>query len=129
MGVIEGWWKGWSHNRPTNKIFKLVNQLSDESNCFFYTKYVPTKLNPADGPSRGIYGPTALLLPPPPIPPQFQHLIVDFNHPPLPIELSMARQGTLLPLKPKPPRDTTCSDTTYTPNHHALDLLARTADQ
>jgi hypothetical protein len=55
MGVVEGWWKGQSRNRPTNEVFKMVNQISDNSNAFFYSKYVPTKHNPADDPSRGIY--------------------------------------------------------------------------
>jgi hypothetical protein len=104
MGVVEGWWNGRSQNRETNDIFKLVNEISAHTNSLFYTRYVPTELNPADAPSRGIYGPTALLLPAPIIPENFRHLIIDFNHPRLQIERKMAKKNILPTAKLKPPR-------------------------
>lgn len=107
MGVVEGWWRGRSRNRPTNEIFKLVNELSITMDSNFYTRYVPSALNPADGPSRGIYGPYNLLLPAPPIPEHLQPFIVDFDSPPLPIEQELAGKGALPTPKPKPPRDPT----------------------
>jgi len=80
-GVVEGWWKGRSRNRPTNTIFKRIHELSASSHCSILTRYVPSAHNPADGPSRGIYPPESLLLPPIPIPPPLQNFIANFNDP------------------------------------------------
>jgi hypothetical protein len=67
-GVIEGWWKGRSRNKAVNNVFKRVHRLSEEHQCSFLTRYVPSKHNPADDPSRGIFPPACLLLPPIPLP-------------------------------------------------------------
>jgi hypothetical protein len=61
-GVVEGWWKGRSRNRPTNLIFQRIHQLCATHDINLHTRYVISEENPADGPSRGIYGP-------PPAPP------------------------------------------------------------
>jgi len=81
QGVVEGWWKGCSRNRATNNVFKRVHDISVSENCTFLTRYVPSALNPADKPSRGIYPPRTLLLPPIPIHPSLRNLIVDFDAP------------------------------------------------
>ena len=47
-GVVEGWWKRCSANRPTNLVFQRIIQLS-ESHCrTIHTHYVPSAQNPAD---------------------------------------------------------------------------------
>ena len=52
-GVVEGWWAGRSCNSETNKVFRRIHDLLDKQNTVLKTKYVSTKSNPADGPSRG----------------------------------------------------------------------------
>ena len=49
-GVIEGWWKGSSGNKPTNKVFHWIIQLSEDSCRTIHTRYVPSEQNPADTP-------------------------------------------------------------------------------
>ena len=44
-----------------------------------YTRYVPSKDNPADEPSRGTYPPIAHLMPNIPIPPELHEFITDFD--------------------------------------------------
>jgi hypothetical protein len=61
-GVVEGWWKRCSANRPTNHVFRRILQFSEDRNRTIHTKYVPSAQNPADAPSQGIYPP------PPPAP-------------------------------------------------------------
>jgi hypothetical protein len=80
-GVVEGWWKGRSRNRPTNSVFKRVHNATQSASCVVLTRYVPSALNPADDPSRGRYPPRSLLLPPIPIPPAIRDFIVDFDAP------------------------------------------------
>ena len=79
-GVVEGWWKGSSGNKPTNKIFRRILQLSEDSRRTIHTRYVPSKQNPADAPSRGRYPPTELLLPTLPIPPELNPFLTN-THP------------------------------------------------
>ena len=67
-GVIEGWWKHCSTNKPTNHIFQHVLQLSKDRGRKIHTRYVPSAKNPADGPSQGHYPPCSLLLDPITIP-------------------------------------------------------------
>jgi hypothetical protein len=57
----------------------------------FYTQYVPSKNNPADGPSRGIYPHPRSLLPPVELPTQLQALVVDYDIPLLNNEHSIRR--------------------------------------
>jgi hypothetical protein len=100
-GVIEGWWKGRSRNKPTNEVFRRIHELEKAQQVICHTRYVASRFNPADGPSRGIYPSRTLLLPPIPIPNELQPFLVDFD-----TELSASEQqaswnGSLLPL-PKP---------------------------
>jgi hypothetical protein len=104
-GVIEGWWKGCSRNRPTNEVFKLVHIACLHSHLQIITRYVQSKHNPADDPSRGIYQARNLLLPAVPIPQQWQLFITDFDAPYSLSEQCAARLGTSPHSLPKPPRD------------------------
>ena len=81
-GVVEGWWKGRSRNWETNKVFRRVHDISRAFQCTFITRYVPSKENPADSPSRGVYPPLAHLLPEISIPIALRQFIVDFDHSP-----------------------------------------------
>jgi hypothetical protein len=72
--VVEGWHKGRSRNRHVNLTFRRLHELADQTHCSFLTRYVPSALNPADGPSRGRF---------PPYPPSFasthpDHSIASF---------------------------------------------------
>jgi hypothetical protein len=76
-GVVEGWWKGRSRNWETNNIFRRIHDLSRAFQCTFITRYVPSKENPADPPSRGFYPPVIHLLPAISIPAALRQFIVD----------------------------------------------------
>ena len=104
-GLVEGWWKGRSKNRPTNTIFCRVHSLSLSSGCTIHTLYVPSKDNPADKPSRGIYPPTPLLLPKLPIPDELTSLITDFDTNLSHAELYAHQCGLMASPYPKPAKD------------------------
>ena len=76
-GVVEGWWKGRSRNWETNKVFRRIHDLADTHQCFFITRYVASRENPADGPSRGLYPPFDCILPELSIPVALRQYIVD----------------------------------------------------
>jgi hypothetical protein len=76
-GVVEGWWKGRSTNKPTNRIFRRILQLSEDRNRKIHTKYVPSAQNPADAPSRGCYPPAELLLGPVIVPEEVRPFLID----------------------------------------------------
>ncbi|GLB41303.1 putative tyrosine recombinase [Lyophyllum shimeji] len=80
-GVVEGWWKGRSRNKPTNTVFKRIHGLLSEYGCNIHTRYVPSEYNPADDPSRGKYYARSLLLPAIPIPLDLSPFILDFDSP------------------------------------------------
>ena len=61
-GVVEGWWKQCSANKPTNLVFRRILRLSEDCNRTFHSRYVLSALNPADPPSRGRYPPCQLRL-------------------------------------------------------------------
>lgn len=81
LGVIKAWWKGCSHNKPTNGSFQWVHAILVSPPCRVFAKYIPCKRNTADGPSRGKYPPTKFALPHIPIPSDIAHLIFNFNDP------------------------------------------------
>jgi hypothetical protein len=70
-GVVEGWWKKRSGNRPTNLVFRRIIQRSEDCNRTVHTRYVPSAENPADAPSR------SLLLDPIVVPDEIRHLLHD----------------------------------------------------
>jgi hypothetical protein len=69
-----------------------------------HTRYIPSKANPADGPSRGIFPPTCHLLPAVPIPVELQSYITNYNSDLSATELCLRREGTT----PKPLPKTPC---------------------
>ena len=81
IGVVEGWWTGRSRNRQVNLIFRRIHGLLQQHNGTVHTRYIPSKENPADPPSRGIYASSRLLLPHIPIPIEVVPHIVDFYDP------------------------------------------------
>jgi hypothetical protein len=81
-GVVEGWWKGRSRNWETNKVFRRIHGLADTHQCTFITRYVTSRENPADAPSRGLYPPLAHLLPAISFPDSLRQFIVDFDQQP-----------------------------------------------
>jgi hypothetical protein len=104
-GVVEGWWKGRSRNKETNYVFRRIHDISAAHQCTFITRYVPSKANPADGPSRGIYTSTSLLLPAIHIPEDLQQFIVDYDCEPLACEHHLEGCGNSAKPLPKPERD------------------------
>jgi hypothetical protein len=104
-GVVEGWWRGRSKNRPTNEVFKLVHALCNQACSLLISRYVRSEHNPADGPSRGVYPPLSLLLPAVPIPQQWRPFLVDFDAPRSFSEQRISRTGKLQQPRPKPSRD------------------------
>ena len=76
-GVVEGWWKGRSRNWETNKVFRRIHNIADTHQCTFITRYVASKENPADAPSRGLYPSSTRLLPAICIPEPLRQFITD----------------------------------------------------
>ncbi len=76
-GVVEGWWKKSSANKPTNRIFRRILQLSESCDRSIYTKYIPSAQNPADAPSRGQYPPPELLLGHVTVPEEVRPFLID----------------------------------------------------
>lgn len=66
QGVVDGWSNGRSRNRPTNLVFRRIHAFLDSQPAFtsFHLRYVASRDNPADGPSRGVFPSRSLLLPP-----------------------------------------------------------------
>jgi hypothetical protein len=104
-GVVEGWWKGRSKNKPVNVIFRRIHALSAIHECSFISRYVPSKENPADAPSRAVFPPRELLLPPIVIPHELHAFVIDYDNEPLPCEHRLQVQGFQQPQPlPKPSR-------------------------
>ena len=78
-GVVEGWWKGRSRSWETNKVFRRIHDLADTHQCTFITRYVASRENPADDPSRGLYPATDRLLPAISIPIALRQHIINFD--------------------------------------------------
>ncbi|GLB39889.1 putative tyrosine recombinase [Lyophyllum shimeji] len=106
-GVVEGWWKGRSRNKPTNEVFKRIHNVCEASSTTFHTRYVPSEDNPADKPSHGTFSSTSLLLPAPHIPEPIRHLIADFDADLSGPELRLIREGKTPKPLPKPDRSHT----------------------
>lgn len=79
-GVIDGWRNGRSHNWEVNLVFRRIHRVLASTASSVHAEYVASTDNPADKPSRGIYPPSHLLLPPIEIPPPLQH-VVDHDSP------------------------------------------------
>lgn len=103
-GVVEGWWTGRSRNHPTNDIFKRLHIVLSDADLTVHSRYVPSKANPADGPSRGIFPPESRLLPAICIPPEVQCFVVDFDTNFTAAELCLQRAGRAPTALPKPPQ-------------------------
>ena len=103
-GVVGGWWKGRSRNKPTNDVFRDIHTLTEEEGIFFHTRYVPSKENPADNPSRGIYYHQSLLLPAVPIPPPIRQYLCDFDAPLTASESFLLQEGRAPAPLPRPDR-------------------------
>jgi hypothetical protein len=101
-GVVEGWWKGRSRSKPVNAVFKRIHHLSALHQHSFITRYVPSKENPADGPSRAVFPPKHLLLPPIPIPHELHAFIIDYDDELVPSEHELQVQGLCPRPLPKP---------------------------
>jgi hypothetical protein len=95
MGIVEGWWRGRHRNSEVNQIFRRINNFIHPLPRRFeiQTTYVASGSNPADPPSRGIYGPVELLLPSINIPEPIQSFIIDSTSPLSPTELRLFREG------------------------------------
>jgi hypothetical protein len=89
--IVEGWWRGRSANTPVNNIFKRLGAFLNDISCNVTARYVASAHNPADKPSRGIYGPSTAfpfsrLLAPPAPPAELDGLVADFNAPKTDVE-------------------------------------------
>lgn len=95
MGVVEGWQNGRSRNHAVNEVFRRIHELLAELQGAptFHPRYVPNADNPADGPSRGIYPPKSLLLPPVHLPKCLDELIIDSQSPLTPAERKLWDEG------------------------------------
>ena len=76
-GVVEGWWKQCSANKPTNRIFRRILRLSEDRNRTFHSRYVPSAQNPADPPSRGQYPPLKFCLGPIAVPADVRPFLIE----------------------------------------------------
>ena len=77
QGVVKGWWKKCSANKPTNCIFCRILELSEKHDRTIHTRYIPSAQNPADAPLRGRYPPLSRRLDPIPIPAEVQPFLID----------------------------------------------------
>ena len=109
-GVVKGWWKGRSQNKETNYVFRWIHNLSAIHQCTFITGYIPSKVNPVDGPSQGIYASTSLLLPAIYIPKELQQFVIDYDCKPLPCECDLTTLRKALKPVPKPERNHPCQE-------------------
>jgi hypothetical protein len=81
QGIVNGWRNGRSCNWATNLVFhRILDCLERVSpNVSFHLCYVPSADNPADSPSRGVFPPRNLLLPPLVLPDDLSTFLVDAN--------------------------------------------------
>lgn len=93
--VVEGWWKNHHQNTEVNIVFRQIHKFIHNLPHHFkvVTTYITSKSNPADKPSRGIYGPAKLPLPVIPIPADISPFIIDATEPLSPAEIRHLRKG------------------------------------
>ena len=94
-GVVEGWGNHRSKNRATNQVFRRIHSFLESFGHSFsiQSAYVPSKDNPADPPSRGIYPPIELLLPEIQLPADLGRFIIDSTLPYSPTEIRLFREN------------------------------------
>jgi hypothetical protein len=82
-GVVEGWGNRRHRNWAINGVFCRINKFIHNLPSPFdvSTAYIESAHNPADNPSRGIYGPTELLLPPIHLPSELEGFLIDATKP------------------------------------------------
>ena len=102
-GVVEGWWAGRHRNSETNFVFRRIHSILSQTDSVTHvrTEYVRSELNPADGPSRGIFPSPHLLLPRIPIPPSLVPFIIDATDPISPAEEQPPPRSALRPVELK----------------------------
>lgn len=95
-GVVEGWWKRRHRNREVNAVFRRISEFTHSlpRPVDIVTAYVASASNPADDPSRGIYGPQSLLLPPVELPAKLTDFLIDSMQPLSATELRLLRNGS-----------------------------------
>jgi len=94
--IIESWRVGRHRNKLVNEVFKRIHTFlaSQSTNVIsVHAAFVPSERNPADGPSRGIYPPWELLLPPVTVPQHLQRFLIDCTAPLTPAELRALQEG------------------------------------
>ena len=94
-GVVEGWWNHRSKNTASNRVFRRIHAFLEPFNHSFsiHSAYVPSKDNPADPPSRGLYPPVELLLPEIQLPADLSRFIIDATLPYSPTEIRRFREN------------------------------------
>ena len=60
-GVVQGWRNCCSRNKWVNQVFRRIIAQLEAKDIHVHAKYVPSKENPADGPSRGRFPKTKRL--------------------------------------------------------------------
>ena len=71
-GVIAAFKKRtWTKNFGLDEILKRVLKICQDANLVVIPTWIPTKANPADKPSRGVYAPTHLMFDPIPAIPSY----------------------------------------------------------
>jgi hypothetical protein len=122
-GVVEGWWNKRSRNHQVNEVFKSIQDKLERHGLTdaIHTAYVPSKANPADGPSRGIFPSRSLLLPPLAIPVRATGFLVDAEEPLTPIEIQQRYRGTCPLPRPRCESDSCTSSKENFNNRHFSD--------
>jgi hypothetical protein len=90
-GVVKGWWEQRHRNQEVNRVFRRVSKFTHSLPSPFnvVTSYVASADNPVDGLSRGIFGPTRLLLPPVKLPAKLDAFLIDSTEPFSPTKLRL----------------------------------------
>lgn len=80
-GVVEGWANFCSRNRHTNGVFCHIHRVLDGTGVTIHARYVRSAVNPADGPSRGIYDTRRPVLPQIELSDELREWLVDWDAP------------------------------------------------